>query len=163
MAYPKTLGCRPEKGGKDMNNEYENMRCLYNEYATRARNKGAHIWITAAIFIPASLSGVALLGENPSPRSIWIPVVSIFLILTWHCLSEAWKTRLEKDEDRRDKVGDLLGFSKGDLNQPRSDEDAGDLGCIRFRVVSVIVVFWIVQIVWIFYKNGICGLICSGN
>ncbi len=71
----------------------DTLRCLYTEYSERMRNRGAHIWTTAAVFIPLSLSGVVVVrGETAGPLAL----SSSLLIWAWVVISELMRAELAR-------------------------------------------------------------------
>ena len=73
----------------------DTLRCLYKEYSTRRRNRGAHIWTIGAIFIPLSVSGAAALHPGIPGRTSAMAAVSIVLIWIWFCISETLRHRID--------------------------------------------------------------------
>lgn len=72
------------------------LAILYNEYSTRMRHSGSHIWIVGSVFIPLSLSGIAIGLDNPF-QTMGIAAFSIFLIWIWYSLSHRMRSLLERD------------------------------------------------------------------
>ena len=73
----------------------EVLQCLYEEYSTRRRTRGAHIWTIAAIFIPLSISGVVALEGKELGRTFAIAIGSDILIWIWFALSEVFRRRCD--------------------------------------------------------------------
>jgi hypothetical protein len=73
----------------------DTLRCLYEEYSTRRRHRGAHIWTIGAIFIPLSVSGAAALNPGMPGRTLAVAAVSIVLIWIWFCISETLRHRID--------------------------------------------------------------------
>ena len=62
------------------------LTALLSEYSSRWRFYSGLIWSTASIFLPLSLSGIAL-GIDDAPRTLVIAGFSMMLIWTWFWLS----------------------------------------------------------------------------
>ena len=73
----------------------DTLRCLYKEYSTRRRHRGAHIWTIGAIFIPLSVSGAAVLNPGIPGRTPAMALVSIALIWVWFYISDTLRHRID--------------------------------------------------------------------
>ncbi len=142
------------------------LRYLYAEYTERARNKGAHIWIIAALFIPLSISGVVALENDEPCRTIWIASASIAMIWIWFFLSEALRNKLDRDLQVRNMLeAMILGLETpltwkdlAELFDRPQKEDCfsalvqrifqNSIRIIRRYIVSSITIGWIIILIW---------------
>jgi hypothetical protein len=69
---------------------------LLSEYANRWRHHGNQIWSTGAVFIPLSLSGVAL-GVGDPYRTLAVAIFSIILIWLWYAISLRLRADMEQN------------------------------------------------------------------
>jgi len=127
--------------------EPEDLRCLYTEYSMRRRNRGAHIWIIAAVFIPLSISGAAALDSEQPGRTIAMAIASILLILAWVLFSKVLRDRcnsalavcaaLETTMLKRETPFNGRGLEE----LPRGD--CLTLRCLRHAFAALITTGWI--------------------
>lgn len=74
------------------------LRALYAEYTAKARHTGSLVWVIGAVFIPLSLSGLALtLQIEGLIARVAVTCLSATLILLWLFISEVLHARFKRD------------------------------------------------------------------
>jgi hypothetical protein len=69
---------------------------LLSEYAERWRHSNNQMWSTGAVFIPLSLSGVAL-GVGDKYRTLFIAIFSVILIWIWYLITARLRSLIDND------------------------------------------------------------------
>jgi hypothetical protein len=75
---------------------HQDLLSLHADYSERMRLSGAQIWIIGSIFIPLSLSGIALGIEDPY-QTLVIGIFSLVLVWVWYLISFVLRDALERD------------------------------------------------------------------
>jgi hypothetical protein len=74
----------------------EILLALLSEYADRWRHNSNQIWSTGSVFIPLSLSGVAL-GVGDPYRTLAVAIFSLILIWIWYSMSERLRIVIDRN------------------------------------------------------------------
>jgi len=152
--------------GQDQNTE--NLRCLYTEYSARMRNRGAQIWIIGSVFIPLSISGVAL-GLTDIRHILAVALFSIALIWTWFFISLALRNGFERALAICATIetvmlkGQLPLSRRGldDLIVSLQKEKGVRLRHIRLAIPFVITVMWLLAVISSMPSNAISPYVRS--
>jgi hypothetical protein len=140
----------------------ENLRCLYTEYSARMRNRGAQIWIIGSVFIPLSISGVAL-GLTGIRHILAVAFFSIALIWTWFFISLALRNGFERalvicatiETVMLNRQLPLSRRGLDDLIVPLQKEKGVRLRHIRLVISFAITVMWLLVVILSIPSNAI--------
>jgi MFS family permease len=138
------------KDGKPCYDSSETLRCLYAEYSERMRNRGAHIWIIGAVFIPLSFAGIVTGIDNPW-QTAFIAVFSAGVIWAWVLISESMRVAYERhravceilESAMLKQELSLDGKTLSDLLEPLHKERWPRLHIIRPGIAVVVTVMWV--------------------
>lgn len=129
------------------------LLALLSQYSERWHHNSTQIWSTGSIFVPLSLSGIAL-GFDDRYRTVAVALFSIVLIWIWYFISE----RLRRIIDRNWQVYAtietvLLKLDPPRLNYgldeliPRQRQREFHLRRVRFFIPVVITIAWLFAVI----------------
>ena len=129
---------------------------LLSEYASRWRHHGNQIWSTGAVFIPLSLSGVAL-GVGDPYRTLAVAIFSIILIWLWYAISMRLRADIERNwqvyaaiESTILKIEPPLRKLGIDELVPSKRQTRLKIKAIRFFIPLIITIAWCFTVVLAF-------------
>ena len=158
----KTLKYDLDQVRKAEGQDAENLRCLYTEYSARMRNRGTHIWIIGSVFIPLSISGVAL-DLTDIRHILAVAFFSIALIWTWFFISLALRNGFERalaicatiETVMLNRQLPLSRRGLDDLIVPLQKGKGVRLRHIRLAIPFVITVMWLLAVILSMLSNAI--------
>jgi hypothetical protein len=137
-----------------ISNDKETLRCLYAEYSERMRNRGAHVWITGAVFIPLSFAGIVAGIDNPWQTTL-IAVLSIFLIWIWTYASKSMRVALERHRTVCGILESAMlkqefspeGITLSDLLEPLHEKTWPKLRSVRLGITWFVTGMWVAAMI----------------
>lgn len=156
-------------------NKQDWLRHLHKEYHSRFLSDNQRIWMSAQIFIPASMVPMVALAsfkqKPPLPLVICFGLVSIWLVLFWHVIAVVHKSYQNKNLAWMEAIESVAGLSVTGLPERVFSESEGRflrkgdvLPKFRSRALIITILLWTsLIVVHIFFWPSSTEGLSSGN